>query len=141
MEKDQSIKKSTLNCPSKRLRKRLWAVLGGYRWRRSQLVSWCRARLPIVFCPSGDSNTHQRYIKFVYNLCLVQFKSHTRSFCVLDDFFWIYTLVTSIKSQQWYQSNWLLYVIWSWPNHQVYMIVFVLKYVILMIMHELYWVS
>jgi hypothetical protein len=72
------IKESTLNCLSKRLRKRLWAVLGGYRWRRSRLVSWCRARLPIIFCPSGDSSTHQRYINLVYNLCLVQFKSHTR---------------------------------------------------------------
>jgi hypothetical protein len=80
MENDQSIKESTLNCPSKRLRRRLWAVLGGYCWRRSRLVSWCRARLPIVFCPFDDSSTHQRYINLVYNLCLVYFISHTRSF-------------------------------------------------------------
>jgi hypothetical protein len=32
-------------------------------------------------------------------------------FGVLDENFRIYTLVTPIKSQQWYQSNWLLYVI------------------------------
>jgi hypothetical protein len=80
VEKDQRIKECTLNCPSKRLRRRLWAVLGGYRLRRSRLISWCRTRLPIILCPSGDSNTHQRYINLVYNLCLVQFKSHTRSF-------------------------------------------------------------
>jgi hypothetical protein len=95
MEKDQRIKESTLNCPSKRLRRRLWAILGGYRWRRSRLVSWCRARLPIVFCPFGDPSMHQRYINLVYNLCLVQFKSHTRSFwCFRWKFLNLYTSYT-----------------------------------------------
>jgi hypothetical protein len=32
-------------------------------------------------------------------------------FGVLDENFPIYILVIPIKSQQWYQSNWLLYVI------------------------------
>jgi hypothetical protein len=58
MEKDQRINENTLNCPSKRLRRHLWAVLSGYRWRRSR----CRARLPIVSYPSDDSSTHQTYI-------------------------------------------------------------------------------
>jgi hypothetical protein len=80
MENDQRIKESILNCPNKMLRRHLWTVLGGYCWRRSRLVSWCRARLPIVFYPSGDSSTHQKYINLIYNLCLVQFKSHTISF-------------------------------------------------------------
>jgi hypothetical protein len=95
MEKDQRIKESTLNCPSKRLRRRLWVVLGGYRWRRSMLVSQCRARLPIIFYHFGDSSTHQNYINLVYNLYLVQFKSHTRSFwCFRWRFLNLYTSYT-----------------------------------------------
>jgi hypothetical protein len=94
------IKESTLNFPSKRLRRRLWAVLGGYRWRRSRLVSRCHARLPIVFCPFGDSSTLQKYTNFVYNLYLVQLSHIQDLFGILDDFFLIYTLVTPIKSQQ-----------------------------------------
>jgi hypothetical protein len=95
MEKDKRIKENTLNCPSKRLRRRLWAVLRGYRWRRSRLVSWCRVRLPIIFYPSSDSSTHQRYINLVYNLFLVQFKSHTRPFwCFRWNFLNLYTSYT-----------------------------------------------
>jgi hypothetical protein len=95
MEKDQRTKESSLNCPSKRLRRRLWVVLGGYRWRRSRLVSQCCARLPIVSCPFGDSSMHQRYINLVYNLYLVQFKSHTRSFwCFRCIFLNLYTSYT-----------------------------------------------
>jgi hypothetical protein len=100
VKKDQRIKESTLSCPNKRLRRHLWVVLGGYRWRRSRLVSHYRAHLPIVFCPSGDSNTLQRYTNFVYNLYLIQLSHIQDHFGVLDEYFLIYTLITSIKSQQ-----------------------------------------
>jgi hypothetical protein len=95
MENDQRIKESTLNCPSKMLRRHLWVILGGYCWRRSQLLSRCRAWLSIIFCPSGDSNTHQTYINIVYNLYLIQFKSYTKSFwCFRWFFFNLYTSYT-----------------------------------------------
>jgi hypothetical protein len=81
--------------PYKRLRRCLWAVLGEYRWRRSRLVSRYRTCLPIIFCLSGDSSTHQRYINLVYNLYLVQSKSHTRSFwCFRWKFLNLYTSYT-----------------------------------------------
>jgi hypothetical protein len=100
MEKDQRIKENTLNFPNKRLRRCLWVVLGGYHWRRSRLVSRCRACVPIIFYHFGDSNIYQRYINLVYNLYLVQFKSHKRSFWCFRYFFLnLYTSCTDKISQ------------------------------------------
>jgi hypothetical protein len=102
VEKDKRINGSTLNCPSKRLRRHLWVVLGGYCWRRSRLVSRCRARLSIISCPFSDSSMHQRYINLVYILYLVQLSHMQDPFGGLDKIFWIYTLLTPIKSQHFY---------------------------------------
>jgi hypothetical protein len=99
VEKDQRIKENTLNYPSKRLRRHLWAVLDGYRWRRSRLVSRCRARLPIIFCPFGESNTLKRYTNFIYNLYLIQLSHIQNLFDILNKKFQIYILVTPIKFQ------------------------------------------
>jgi hypothetical protein len=54
---------------------------------------------PDHFLPFGDSSTLQRYTKFIYNLYLVQLSHIQISFCVLNEKFQIYTLVTLIKSQ------------------------------------------
>jgi hypothetical protein len=111
VEKDHRIKESTLNYPSKRLRRHLWVVLSGYRWRRSWLISRYHARLPIISYPFGDSSTLQRYTNFVYNLYLVQLSHIQDLFGILDENFQIYTLVTPIKSQQFLLTFHLIYSI------------------------------
>jgi hypothetical protein len=110
VENDQRIKKNTLNCSSMRLRRRLWVVLGGYRWRRSRLVSRCHACLPIIFCPFSDSSTDQKYINLIYTLYLVQFKSHIKFFWC---FRWIFlNLYTSYTDK--IPTNDLFYQSWQW---------------------------
>jgi hypothetical protein len=102
------IKESTLNCPSKRLRRRLWAVLDGYHWRRSRLVSRYRVRLLNIFCPFSDSSTLQKYTNFIYNLYLVQLNHIRDSFDILYFFLNLYTSYTNKISTLSWSGPWVI---------------------------------
>jgi hypothetical protein len=100
MEKDQRINESTLNCPSKMLRRRLWAVLivdtvgGDLGWSLDvKHVSRSFFALPVT--QVRIKGILILFISYVW----ISLNHIQDSFGVLDENFRIYTLVTPIKYQ------------------------------------------